>query len=73
MLLNLIAGQGQVARASSGIEHLPKDMRPVLRRLGVTFGALDVFAPALLKPAPRQVLRRLGVDRNRRVWWWYRI
>jgi ATP-dependent RNA helicase SUPV3L1/SUV3 len=39
-------------------------MRPFLRRIGVTFGALDIFAPALLKPAPRQLLHAIGTDRR---------
>lgn len=64
LLLNLIAGHGYVTRDRAGIEHLPKEMRPFLRKIGVTFGALDVFAPALLKPAPRQLLNMLGVDRR---------
>ena len=64
LLLNLVAGHGYVARERAGIEHLPKEMRPFLRRLGVTFGALDVFAAALLKPAPRRLLHALGADRR---------
>ncbi|AKM08280.1 ATP-dependent helicase [Pelagerythrobacter marensis] len=64
LLLNLLAGHGVVARENAGIEHLPKEMRPFLRRLGVTFGALDVFAGALLKPAPRTLLHALGRDRR---------
>lgn len=64
LLLNLIAGHGFVSREQAGIEHLPKEMRPFLRRIGVTFGALDIFAPALLKPAPRQLLASLGLDRR---------
>ncbi|WP_432201961.1 helicase-related protein [Erythrobacter sp. W53] len=64
LLLNLIAGHGHVAREKAGIEHLPKEMRPFLRKIGVTFGALDIFAPALLKPAPRQLLHALGIDRR---------
>lgn len=64
LLLNLLAGHGVVARENAGIEHLPREMRPFLRRLGVTFGALDVFAPALLKPAPRALLHTLGRDRR---------
>nr|WP_247711259.1 helicase-related protein [Qipengyuania vesicularis] len=64
LLLNLIAGHGFVTREKAGIEHLPKDMRPFLRKIGVTFGALDIFAPMLLKPAPRQLLSELGVDRR---------
>jgi ATP-dependent RNA helicase SUPV3L1/SUV3 len=39
-------------------------MRPFLRKIGVTFGALDIFSPLLLKPAPRQLLHALGVDRR---------
>lgn len=65
LLLNLISGHGHVAREKAGIEHLPKEMRPFLRKIGVTFGALDIFAPALLKPAPRQLLSALGVDHRR--------
>ncbi len=64
LLLNLIAGHGFVSREQAGIEHLPKEMRPFLRRIGVTFGALDVFALALLKPAPRQLLAALDLDRR---------
>ncbi|WP_421993450.1 helicase-related protein [Qipengyuania sp.] len=64
LLLNLIAGHGYVTREKAGIEHLPKEMRPFLRKIGVTFGALDIFAPALLKPAPRQLLHALGLDRR---------
>ncbi|MXO55676.1 helicase-related protein [Pontixanthobacter gangjinensis] len=64
LLLTLIAGHGFVTREKAGLEHLPKEVRPFLRRLGVTFGALDIFAPALLKPAPRQILHALGVDRR---------
>lgn len=64
LLLNLIAGHGYTSRERAGIEHLPKEMRPFLRKIGVTFGALDIFAPALLKPAPRQLLSALGIDRR---------
>ncbi len=64
LLLTLIAGHGFVSREKAGLEHLPKEMRPFLRRLGVTFGALDIFAPALLKPAPRNILHAMGIDRR---------
>ncbi len=64
LLLNLIAGRGYITREKAGIEHLPKEMRPFLRKIGVTFGALDIFAPALLKPAPRRLLHALGLDRR---------
>ncbi|PZT89229.1 MAG: helicase [Citromicrobium sp.] len=64
LLLNLVAGHGHVTRDKAGIEHLPKVMRPFLRKIGVTFGALDIFSPLLLKPAPRRILNELGIDRR---------
>ena len=62
LCLTLIDGKGYVSREKAGIEHLPKELRPFLRKLGVTFGALDIFAPALLKPAPRRLLHALQRD-----------
>lgn len=64
LLLALIAGHGLATREEAGIAHLPKETRPFLRKIGVTFGALDIFAPALLKPAPRRILSQLGIDRR---------
>ncbi|WP_241765919.1 helicase-related protein [Erythrobacter longus] len=62
LLVTLIDARGVVARENAGLQHLPKEMRPFLRKLGVTFGALDIFARDLLKPAPRQLLHALGLD-----------
>ncbi len=62
LLITLIDARGVISREDAGLEHLPKEMRPFLRKLGVTFGALDIFAPALLKPAPRRLLHALGLD-----------
>lgn len=64
LLLKLVAGHGHVSREEAGLEHLPKELRPALRRLGVTFGALDVFARDLLKPGPRRLLQALGQDKR---------
>ena len=64
LLYTLIARHGMVARENAGLEHLPKELRPYLRKLGVTFGALDVFAAALLKPAPRKLLHDLNIDKR---------
>ncbi len=64
LLLALVEGHGYAARDRAGIEHLPKEMRPFLRRLGVTFGALDIFARDLLKPAPREAMHAAGIDRR---------
>nr|WP_298932160.1 helicase-related protein [uncultured Erythrobacter sp.] len=64
LLITLIDARGVVSREQAGLEHLPKEMRPFLRKLGVTFGALDIFAHPLLKPAPRQLLHTLGLDKR---------
>ena len=64
LLHTLIEGHGYVRRDRAGIDVLPKELRPFLRRLGVVFGALDVFVPALLKPAPRQLLHALRIDKR---------
>ncbi len=64
-LLQLIAGAGLVAREKAGLAHVPKERRHYLRRQGVTIGTLDVFVPALLKPAPRRLLKAIGADKRR--------
>ncbi len=62
LLLTLIDRHGMVQREEAGLAVIPKEKRPLLRRLGVTIGALDVFMPALLKPAARKLLHDLGLD-----------
>ena len=62
LVITLIEARGVISREEAGLENLPKDMRPYLRKLGVTFGALDIFAAPLLKPAPRRLLHALGLD-----------
>ncbi len=62
LLITLIEARGVISREDAGLEHLPKEMRPFLRKLGVTFGALDIFAAPLLKPAPRRLLHALSLD-----------
>ena len=64
LLLTLIAGHGFVPREKAGLVHVPQEGRPLLRKLGVTIGTLDVFAPALLKPAARKVFRAAALDRR---------
>ncbi|WP_324740794.1 helicase-related protein [Tsuneonella sp. CC-YZS046] len=64
LLLAVIAGHGTVPRDAAGLEHIAPEGRKLLRRLGVTIGALDIFVPALLKPAPRRLLAGLGLDRR---------
>ena len=43
LLITLIDARGVIGREHAGLEHLPKEMRPFLRKLGVTFGALAGF------------------------------
>jgi ATP-dependent RNA helicase SUPV3L1/SUV3 len=62
LLLTLADRGGTVERERAGLAVIAKDKRPLLRRLGVTIGALDVFVPALLKPAPRALLHAIGAD-----------
>ena len=62
LLLTLADQGGTVPRESAGLGVIPKEKRPMLRRLGVTIGALDVFMPALLKPGPRALLKAIGAD-----------
>lgn len=64
LLLAVIAGRGIVLRERAGLAQVPPERRRELRKLGVTIGALDIFVPALLKPAPRKLLRAIGVDRR---------
>ena len=64
LLLAVIAGHGIVPRERAGLAHVPQERRRELRKLGVTIGALDVFAAALLKPAPRKLLRAIEADRR---------
>jgi ATP-dependent RNA helicase SUPV3L1/SUV3 len=62
LVIMLIEARGVISREEAGLENLPKEMRPYLRKLGVTFGALDIFHAPLLKPAPRRLLHALGLD-----------
>jgi ATP-dependent RNA helicase SUPV3L1/SUV3 len=61
----LLDAGGLLPRRAIGaqVEALDPAARKKLHRMGVTIGTLDVFAPALLKPAParwRRMLMRLG-------------
>ncbi len=62
LVITLIEARGVISREEAGLENLPKEMRPYLRKLGITFGALDIFDAPLLKPAPRRLLHALGLD-----------
>ncbi|MHA7775845.1 helicase-related protein [Roseibium sp. M-1] len=57
----IIEGLGILERqeAADEIRQLDQDMRAGLRKHGVRFGAYTIFVPALLKPAPSQLLAQL--------------
>ena len=65
LLLGLAEAGGAISREKAGIVNVPRDKRPLLRKLGITIGALDVFVPALLKPGPRAMLAAIGADRRK--------
>lgn len=67
LLIRLIDAGGMLDRADSGLVQLDKDQRERLRRLGVRVGALDLFVPALLKPAALGAWRALLAARGRTV------
>jgi len=49
------------------LKNLEQDMRGIMRHNGVRFGAYHVFIPALLKPAPTQLICLLWAVANNRV------
>ncbi len=61
LLIRLIEGAGMLERATSGLELLDRRQRHMLSRLGVRIGALDIFLPAMLRPAPLAVCHALAV------------
>ena len=46
------------------VRQLDQPMRAVLRKLGVRFGAYNIYIPALLKPAPSQLIAKLWALKN---------
>ena len=64
LLIQLVEAGGMLARGGSGLDQLSKDQRAYLRKLGVRVGALDVFAPDMLKPAALAAWRTLRAARG---------
>ncbi len=64
LLIRLIESGGTLAKAGSGVEALSPAQRHLLRRLGVQIGALDLFMPAMLKPAALTAWRNLQAVRG---------
>jgi ATP-dependent RNA helicase SUPV3L1/SUV3 len=61
LLIRLVDSGGVLDRATSGVGELAKDQRDRLRSLGVRVGALDLFVPAMLRPAPLALWRDLAM------------
>ncbi|MFN3517126.1 MAG: helicase-related protein [Novosphingobium sp.] len=59
LLIRLTEAGGLLERAGSGLDRLSKEQRERLRKLGVRVGALDLFLPAMLKPAALAAWRTL--------------
>ncbi|NVK35021.1 MAG: helicase, partial [Rhodobacteraceae bacterium] len=62
----VVEGLGILERqeAADEIRQLDQDMRASLRKHGIRFGAYNIFVPALLKPAPSQLLAQLWALKN---------
>jgi ATP-dependent RNA helicase SUPV3L1/SUV3 len=64
LLIRLVDAGGLLERAGSGLEALTPLQREKLRKLGVKIGALDLFIPAMLRPAPLALWRELAAARG---------
>lgn len=60
LLIRLVEAGGILERADSGLDRLDKGQRTMLARLGLRVGALDLFVPAMLRPAALTAWRELG-------------
>ena len=67
LLIRLVENGGILPRDSSGLNRLEPLQREQLRRLGVKVGALDLFAPAMLKPAAQLALTALATANGRNL------
>lgn len=61
LLIRLVEAGGTIERRHSDIYRLDKEQRGKLGRLGVKVGALDIFVPAMLKPAALELWRELAL------------
>ncbi len=61
LLIRLVEAGGTLERTASGVAELAKEQRDRLRALGVRVGALDIFVPAMLRPAPLALWRELAL------------
>ncbi len=61
LLIRLVEAGGILPRAASGLDELDKGKRDQLRRMGVRIGVLDIFLPAMLRPASLAQWRQLAM------------
>ncbi|MET1756931.1 helicase-related protein [Novosphingobium sp. RD2P27] len=59
VLIGLVEAGGMIERTASGLERMDKTQRLRLARLGVKVGSLDIFVPAMLRPAAVQLWHQL--------------
>ena len=66
LAFRLVEGLGVLFRrdVANDVRSLDQDARGSLRRYGVRFGAYHIFLPALLKPAPADMITLLWALRN---------
>ena len=64
LLIQLVEAGGMLERSGSGLDRLSKEQRDYLRKLGVRVGALDLFAPDMLKPVALAAWRTLRAARG---------
>ena len=67
LLIRLVEAGGMVERSGSGIENLEATQRGMLAKLGVRVGALDIFVPAMIRPAALVLWRELAVLWGKRL------
>jgi len=61
LLIRLVEAGGIIERHRSEIDHLNKEQRGKLSKLGVKVGALDIFVPAVLRPNSFKLWRELAL------------
>lgn len=65
LLLRLIEAGGLMPRAGSQVEGLNREQRTLMTRAGVRVGGLDLFVPAMLKPAALSAWREVALAAGR--------
>jgi len=60
LLLHLVEAGGVLPREESGLDRLDGPQRDRMKKLGVRIGALDLFVPAMLRPAPLKLWATLA-------------